>query len=133
MSVQWPLKDNWYCNLYIQVLYGALVGGPDEFDNYEDKRNDYVTNEVTCDYNAGFQSAVAALRQLASCSNSTSTGTPGTTTTPPSGSTAGPEASTTDSSGISSCTLFYIFTEMVVSVYLEVYLVFWLFSAFFVG
>ena len=73
------------------TLYGALVGGPDEWDNYVDDRsgsatsslifislcsvsscqssllkvkpfdrNDYVANEVACDYNAGFQSALAA-------------------------------------------------------------------------
>jgi hypothetical protein len=43
------------------VLYGALVGGPGKNDDYNDKRTDYVTNEVACDYNAGFQSAVAGI------------------------------------------------------------------------
>ena len=47
-----------------QVLYGALVGGPDQNGNYEDKRSDYVKNEVAVDYNAGFQSAVAGLAYL---------------------------------------------------------------------
>jgi len=47
-----------------QVLYGALVGGPDINDQYVDDRNDYVKNEVACDYNAGFQSAVAAVLSL---------------------------------------------------------------------
>ncbi|XP_070574807.1 uncharacterized protein [Ptychodera flava] len=47
-----------------QVLYGALVGGPDRNDNYNDVRSDYVSNEVACDYNAGFQSAVAGLKNL---------------------------------------------------------------------
>ena len=42
--------------------YGALVGGPDQWDNYVDDRGDYIANEVACDYNAGFQSAVAALK-----------------------------------------------------------------------
>lgn len=42
-----------------QILYGALVGGPDEYGNYNDDRSDYVKNEVACDYNAGFQSAIA--------------------------------------------------------------------------
>jgi hypothetical protein len=42
-----------------QILYGALVGGPDNNDNYEDKRTDYIKNEVACDYNAGFQTAAA--------------------------------------------------------------------------
>ena len=47
------------------TLWGALVGGPGSNDDYEDKRDDYVKNEVTVDYNAGFQSAVAGLRDLA--------------------------------------------------------------------
>ncbi|KAK6640718.1 hypothetical protein RUM44_012415 [Polyplax serrata] len=47
-----------------QILYGALVSGPDENDYYEDKREEYVYNEVTLDYNAGFQSAVAGLKHL---------------------------------------------------------------------
>lgn len=50
------------------VLQGALVGGPDENDRYWDDRKDYKKNEVACDYNAGFQSAVAALRSLTDCS-----------------------------------------------------------------
>ena len=41
------------------LLYGALVGGPDENDDYEDDREDYVHNEVATDYNAGFQGALA--------------------------------------------------------------------------
>ncbi|XP_048582488.1 endoglucanase A isoform X2 [Nematostella vectensis] len=46
------------------VLHGALVGGPDKSDNYKDDRKDYIKNEVTTDYNAGFQSAVAGLKSL---------------------------------------------------------------------
>ena len=41
------------------TLYGALVGGPDQNDDYSDIRTDYIKNEVACDYNAGFQSALA--------------------------------------------------------------------------
>ncbi|XP_062574049.1 endoglucanase E-4-like [Saccostrea cucullata] len=41
------------------VLYGALVGGPDVNDAYTDSRQNFQSNEVACDYNAGFQSAVA--------------------------------------------------------------------------
>ncbi len=37
----------------LQLFIGALVGGSDQ--------NDYVKNEVTTDYNAGFQSAIAGL------------------------------------------------------------------------
>ncbi|XP_063408594.1 endoglucanase E-4-like [Mytilus trossulus] len=46
------------------TLYGALVGGPDQNDKYTDVRTDYVSNEVACDYNAGFQGAVAGLKSL---------------------------------------------------------------------
>lgn len=46
------------------TLYGALVGGPDQSGKYEDNRDNYVMNEVACDYNAGFQSAVAGLEHL---------------------------------------------------------------------
>jgi len=48
-------QDNYH------TLFGALVGGPDANDNYQDIRTDYVMAEVTCDYNAGFQSSVAGL------------------------------------------------------------------------
>lgn len=43
------------------LLYGALVGGPDQDDQYEDDRSDYVHNEVAVDYNAGFQGALAGI------------------------------------------------------------------------
>ena len=43
------------------TLYGALVGGPDQFDKYTDSRGDYIANEVATDYNAGFQSACAII------------------------------------------------------------------------
>ena len=50
-----------------QVLYGAMVGGPDKRDDkYNDKRQDYVENEVTLDYNAAFQSTIAGL-QMKKC------------------------------------------------------------------
>ncbi|XP_041378951.1 endoglucanase A-like [Gigantopelta aegis] len=45
-------------------LLGALVGGPGRNDDYDDVRADYVKNEVTVDYNAGFQAAVAGLLHL---------------------------------------------------------------------
>nr|AXQ39830.1 beta-1,4-endoglucanase [Diploptera punctata] len=47
-----------------QVLYGALVGGPGQDDDYQDVRSDYIHNEVADDYNACFQGALAALNQL---------------------------------------------------------------------
>ena len=47
------------------VLYGALIGGPQSVgsDWIADNRDDYVENEVTLDYNAGFQSLLAGLNQ----------------------------------------------------------------------
>ncbi|EFJ46645.1 hypothetical protein VOLCADRAFT_92816 [Volvox carteri f. nagariensis] len=70
------------------VLYGALVGGPDQLDGYQDSRGEYVQNEVALDYNAGFTGAMAGLIEVESllheggCSwegycVSTSCGTPG--------------------------------------------------------
>lgn len=43
------------------VLCGALVGGPDASDGYEDTVTNYNTNEVACDYNAGFTGLLAKL------------------------------------------------------------------------
>ncbi len=43
------------------VLVGALVGGPDAGDNYNDTVSDYTKNEVACDYNAGFTGLMAKL------------------------------------------------------------------------
>ena len=43
------------------ILYGALVGGPDQQDQYSDERANHVMNEVSTDYNAGFTSALARL------------------------------------------------------------------------
>lgn len=45
-----------------QTLYGALVGGPPDGDGtYVDARDDYVSNEVAVDYNAGFTGALAGM------------------------------------------------------------------------
>ena len=43
------------------TLYGALVGGPDASDNYQDVVSNYTNNEVACDYNAGFTGLLAKL------------------------------------------------------------------------
>jgi hypothetical protein len=48
-----------------QVLYGAMVGGPAAADDhYVDDRQDYIMNEVAIEYNAGFQSLLAAMKAL---------------------------------------------------------------------
>ena len=41
------------------TLYGALVGGPDANDGYDDSVSNYTTNEVADDYNAGFTGLLA--------------------------------------------------------------------------
>lgn len=43
------------------VLWGALVGGPDEKDFHNDQTKDYIYNEVAVDYNAAFTGACAGL------------------------------------------------------------------------
>lgn len=43
------------------VLYGALVGGPDQNGNYNPNRKEFASNEVSVYNNAGFQSAVAGM------------------------------------------------------------------------
>ena len=43
------------------LLIGALVGGPDENEQWSDDRNDWVTNEVAIGYNAGFTGALAKM------------------------------------------------------------------------
>jgi len=63
LPCSWDAQDNPGPNPH--TLYGALVGGPGKSDDYVDDRKDYVRNEVACDYNAGFQAAVAGLLQLA--------------------------------------------------------------------
>ena len=44
------------------ILYGAVVGGPSEVDDFshDDRRGDWVTNEVGTGYNAPFASAAIA-------------------------------------------------------------------------
>ncbi len=43
------------------TIVGALVGGPGQDDSYSDTIDDYVSNEVACDYNAGFVGVLAKL------------------------------------------------------------------------
>jgi len=45
----------------IHTLWGALVGGPDLKDYHHDETKDYIYNEVTDDYNAGFCGDLAGL------------------------------------------------------------------------
>ena len=46
------------------VLYGALVGGPDDTDKHNDITKDWTYNEVTIDYNAAFVGACAGLYEF---------------------------------------------------------------------
>ena len=47
------------------VLVGALVGGPDnKEDRWEDDRGNYVTNEVSLDYNAGLCGLLSGMIEL---------------------------------------------------------------------
>lgn len=46
------------------VVYGALVGGPDEEDRFLDKRDAYRQSEVALDFNAGFTGALAGLANM---------------------------------------------------------------------
>lgn len=42
-------------------LYGALVGGPNQNDTWEDVRTDFAATEVTLDWNAGLTGLMAGL------------------------------------------------------------------------
>ncbi|GJJ68319.1 endoglucanase [Entomortierella parvispora] len=41
------------------TIYGALVGGPDKNDRFEDRRSDWRQSEVALDYNAPFNGLIA--------------------------------------------------------------------------
>lgn len=45
------------------ILYGALVGGPTSSGEYEDARDNYINNEVACDYNAGFTALLCKMAE----------------------------------------------------------------------
>jgi endoglucanase len=45
------------------ILYGALVGGPNQDGTYEDDRQNYINNEVACDYNAGFTALLCKMTE----------------------------------------------------------------------
>ena len=57
----WSNNQNGPPSFTRHTLYGALVGGPNNDDSYEDERSNYVNNEVACDYNAGFSGVMAKL------------------------------------------------------------------------
>lgn len=46
-------------------LMGALVGGPDKWDQFWDDRTNFRQSEVALDYNAAFTGALARLNQIA--------------------------------------------------------------------
>ncbi|KAF9981133.1 hypothetical protein BGZ65_004292 [Modicella reniformis] len=43
----------------VYTIYGALVGGPDKNDRFEDRRSDWMQNKVALDYNAPFNGLMA--------------------------------------------------------------------------
>ena len=60
---------SWDNNIYDppmsrHTLYGAVPGGPGNADDYADTRDNYTSNEVACDYNAGLTGALARMYQL---------------------------------------------------------------------
>lgn len=58
-------SDNFMADLDSPImLKGALVGGPDQMDDYPNVRNDYKRSEVALDYQAGFTGAAAGLAQF---------------------------------------------------------------------
>ncbi len=46
---------------HAHILYGALVGGPDKDDGYNDNIAQYQYTEVAIDYNAGYTAALCAM------------------------------------------------------------------------
>merc|ERR1712176_1160524 len=64
----WGLPCSWnefgFSGENPHILYGAVVGGPSQTDQYNDDRQDYFSNEVTTDYNSGFTTLVAGLKEL---------------------------------------------------------------------
>ncbi|XP_064646839.1 endoglucanase E-4-like [Lineus longissimus] len=62
-SCGWNYYNSGSANVH--TIYGALVGGPDKYDGYSDDRTKYEHTEVACDYNAGYQGALAGLIALA--------------------------------------------------------------------
>ena len=49
---------------HAHILYGALVGGPNEDGTYTDDRQNYINNEVACDYNAGFTALLCKMNTV---------------------------------------------------------------------
>lgn len=71
---------------YKHVLVGALVGGPDNSDNYYDEADKYEYTEVATDYNAAFVGALAGLYLKYGSGQSVDSSVPGVsggTVTPP--------------------------------------------------
>jgi endoglucanase len=57
----WSNNQNGPPDFSRHVLYGALVGGPNNDDSYADERSNYTNNEVACDYNACFSGLLAKM------------------------------------------------------------------------
>jgi len=67
----------------LHVLYGALVGGPGSNDDWEDRRDDFIKNEVALDYNAGISGSLARMVNNADSPQEPVATPPPTTAEPP--------------------------------------------------
>lgn len=59
-----------------QILYGALVSGPDVADYFQDRRDDYIYTDISLDFNAGFTSVLAGLLQSLQSTTSAASSSP---------------------------------------------------------
>ncbi len=97
------------------VLYGALVGGPEAADDHSlhlDDRNNFISNEVATDYNAGLTGALARMYWEYGgppvTPQPTSTAAPATVTPAVTATSQLPTATPTDPPSGSVCTVDYV-------------------------
>ena len=86
------------------LLHGALIGGPKwATDDFTNDRYDYVTNEVSLDYNCGFTGVLAFMSQNGSPSTTAKPTTADPTTNGPTSKPSTTQPATTEEPG--SCSL----------------------------
>ena len=62
-TCDWAYKESIEGKPNPSVLFGALVSGPDEFDNFDDNRENWKQNGVSINYNAGLVGLTLSLIQ----------------------------------------------------------------------